>query len=371
MEENNELITIAIHTAEKAYILKQVLKDKDIEVSLVNIDEENSASRSKGLAVRIKQSDLAKALTIIEGAKLFRYDDERTQKIDDGRKRVLVAVDFSDYSLEACRAAFLVAYQMNAKVKILHVYNVHFPITFPFADSADNDKEDVLSVARKRMLDFCYEIDKRITEKDFPSVNYSYSLREGIIEEEIENFVEEYKPFLLVLGRKGLSNNKRNIMGNVTADIIEMTNVPVMAVPEKSKFKQASDIKHIAFLTNFQKRDLESFDHLVDILRPYPDVKVTLLHVNVISKEGGKWKESELLEMQKYFNVKYPEMNIGYKLIDSPDMIETINNFIKEENVNIVSLNTRRRNLFGRIFLPSISRKVLSESDVTLVIFRG
>lgn len=369
MKDNNELITIAIHTAEKAHILKQVLRDKGIEAFLVNIDDGNNSS--KGLAVRIKQSDLTKALSVIEGARLFRYDDEQTQKIDDGRKRILVAVDFSDYSIKACRAAFLVARQINAKVKILHVYRVHFPITFPFADSPENDKEDVLSVARRRMLDFCYEIDKRIAEKDFPSVNYSYSLREGIVEEEIENFIDEYKPFILVLGRKGLSNNKRNIMGNVTADIIEMTNVPVMVVPENSKFKDVADIKHIAFLTNFQKRDLESFDHLVDILRPYPDMKVTLLHVNVISKKGEKWKESELSEMQKYFNIKYPELNIGYKLIDSPDMIETINNFIKEESVNIVSLNTRRRNLFGRIFLPSISRKVLSESDVTLVIFRG
>ena len=370
MKDEN-LINLAIHTAEKAQILKQVLGEKGIEVFLVNVEDEET-KRSEGLAVRVKQSDLSHAISVIESSHLFRYDDERTLKIDDGRKRVLVAVDFSDYSLKACQAAFIAAQQMNAKVKILYVYRLHFPITFPFAEEEEND--DLLSVARRRMLEFCYEIDRKIEAKEFPSVNYSYSLREGVVAEEIESFIEEYKPFLLVLGRKGLSNSKANVIGTVTADIIEMTDVPVMVVPEDYKYKDADDIKHIAFLTNFQKRDLVSFDRLVDVLRPYPSVRITLLHVNAISKEGEKWKESELASMKAYFNEKYPELNVSYKLIDSSDMIGSIESFVIDEGVNIVSMNTRRRNLFGRIFLPSMSRKVMSTTkakDVIVVVFRG
>lgn len=368
--KERKLITIAIHTPQKAYILKQVLEERGIKTVLVNVsDDENDTS--KGLAVRVDSKDLMDAVSVIEYKKLFRYDDEQIYKIDDGRKRVLVAVDFSNYSLKACRAAFTVASQANAKVKILHVYRVHFPITFPFADTLNKeDESDVLSVARRKMLDFCNEIDEKITKKEFPSVNYSYSLREGIVEEEIENFVEEYKPFLLVLGTKGQSNNQRNVLGNVTADIIEMTNVPVMAVPENSILKKVDDIQNIAFLTNFQKRDLDAFDFLVNILKPYPNVRITLTHVNVISKKGEKWSEAELLEMQKFFNEKYPELNVGYQLIDGPDMTGTINDFIERENINIVMLNTKRRNLFGRIFLPSISRKVLINSNVILLIFK-
>lgn len=74
--------------------------------------------------------------------------------------------------------------------------------------------------------------------------------------------------------------------------------------------------------------------------------------------------------MKKYFIDKYPELNVSYQLIDGPNMADSINEFIKKENINIVMLNTKRRNLFGRIFLPSISRKVLINSDVALIIFR-
>jgi len=52
-------------------------------------------------------------------------------------------------------------------------------------------------------------------------------------------------------------------------------------------------------------------------------------------------------------------------------MLEAINYYIESEEVNILALNTRRRNLLGRIFMPSISRKVLFNNNVTLVVFRG
>lgn len=369
----DKLITLAIHTNEKAQILKNTLLNNGVESILVDLSNTNTAyNGTDAIAVRIRETDLSKALVTIEGAKLFRYDDEEIYKIDDGRKRILVAVDFSDYSLKACRTAFAIANQMNAKVKILHVYKLRYPLTFPFADQIDTGADsDMLDKARKQMLDFCYEIEKKISEKDFPSVNYSYSLREGSVEEEVDNFVNEYKPFMLVVGRKGKSNNQQHIIGNVTADIIETTSVPVMVVPENSSIKTAEDVKHIAFLTNLQKRDLDSFDNLVKILKPYPDVRITLLHINVLDRKGDKWSETELRGMKAYFNQKYPELNIGYEMVDSPEPVEAIENYIDKEHVNILTMNTRRRNLFGRIFMPSMSRKVLTNSDVTLIVFRG
>ena len=371
LDMEDKLITLAIHTAPKAYLLQKTLQERGIMTQLDEVSNPDNSS-SGGIAVRIREADLTKALTIIEGIGLFRYDNEQMLKIDDGRKRILVAIDFSAYSLQACKAAFAIAHHVNAKVKILHVYRIHYPITFPFADILDeNQDKGMLDTARRRMLDFCYEIDKKISEKEFPSVNYSYSLREGNVEEEIETFVQEYKPFLLVLGSKGESNSKSSSLGSVTADIIEMTDVPVMAVPEDSNIKNSTDIKHIAFLTNFQKKDLESFDHLVNIVRPYPQMRVTFLHINSKNRDGDKWTETELLGMKEYFSKKYPQLNIGYDVIDSQNMIEAINYYVESEEVNILALNTRRRNLFGRIFMPSISRKVLLNNNVTLVVFRG
>lgn len=370
--EKDKLITIAVHKEEKAKILKQILLEQGIDVVLDEIKDEKTDHIS-GIAVRIKAADLTRSMAIIEGNKLSKYNDPDVLKIDGTRKRILVTVDFSDYSMKACQMAFNIAKEINAKVKILHVYsNFYYPSSFPFADTLKSaPDEGMLSNARKQMLDLCVEIEQNISKGILPSVNYSYSLREGLVEEEIELFVREYQPILLITGTKGKDNNESNLLGSVTADIIEMTDVPVMAVPENSPIDTIEDIKHIAFLTNLQERDLTSFDQLTKLLKPYPNIKITLIHINRINRKGDKLPEEQLKQMKAHFEQQYPQLNIHYQLIENPDLPLAINEYAMQEGVTLIALNTRKRNIFGRMFWPSISRKVLFKSNVALLVLRG
>lgn len=369
----DKIITLAIHTREKAFKLKEVLESRNIPVYLEELSQNDYVGdTAKGYAVKIKESQISKALTIIEENKLFSYNDMQTIKMDDGRKRILVAVDFSTYSMKACQIAFSIAKELDAKVKILHVYNnIYFPTQIPFADALKNDGDvSILDKSRKQMLDLCVEIDKNIEAGKFPSVNYSYSLREGIVEEEIESFIEEYKPMLLVLGKRGTNDNRTNVLGSVTADIIEMTDIPVLAIPENSSIEGAKDVRHIAFFTNIHRRDIYSFDYLVNHLLPYKGLKITLVHI-ITDARNGKWSESDLLKLQESFTQKYSDMNIGYKLINETDFVQGIKDFIETEKVDIVAVNTQRRSLWGRMFIPSNSRKILASLNVVLLTLRG
>ena len=372
METTDKKITLAVHTLPKAVVLKKVLEENNISVFLENIDSDSVLnSETKGVRVLIYEKDISKALILIEERGLFRYDDEKTHKIDDGKKRVLVAIDFSSYSIKACQAAFQIAKEHDAKVKILHVYSIRYPLTFPFADAiADKSDDTILNRTRKQMLQFCFEIDSLISSGDLPSVNYSYSLREGVVEDEVESFIKEYRPNILVIGTKGASNKETNSLGNVTADIIEMTDIPVLAVPEHVNITEDTKNLHVAFLTNLQKSDLDSFDTLSSILNLYK-IRVTLVHINLINKKGDKWADQELTKMKEYCIEKYKGSNIEYKLIDSPDLPNAISDYISSDKVTMIALNTRKRNIFGRMFAPSMSRKILLKSDVSLLVLRG
>lgn len=370
----NELLTLAIHSHSKAMILKNILETNGITVYLENVNEGQPGEPSvDGFYIKVKKTDLSKALMIIEENKLFSYSDKEIHKIDDGRNRILVAVDFSSYSMNACRVAFEIASRLNAKVKILHVYhNMYFPSHIPFADSLkETPEEGILDTTRSKMLNLCLDIDKKISKGEWPSVNYSYSLREGLVDEEIESFVLEYKPVLLIIGRRGKDKTQTFALGNVTADVIEMVNVPVLAVPENMQFYSEVGRIHIAFLTNLQPKDMKSFDRLVNFLQPYKRLKITLLHVNRMDGKGTRYPESELLKMKEEFDNLYPQINIEYKMLDSPDILQAVTDFVDQNNVNVISLNTHRRNLFGRIFQPSLSRKMLQRFERALLVLRG
>lgn len=375
---NNELVTLAVHTNEKAQILKNVLERENIPVQIESIDHKTPDKVSTGVRVRIFQSDLPKALSIVERYNLFDYSDERTLQMDDGRKRILIPVDFSDYSLNACQVAFTIAGFLDAKIKILHIFHSpYFPSALPMAkafDYGDDGKKkykDILDKVNARMQQLCKTIDQKVKDGVFPCVNYSYSIREGMPEEDIVAYAQRYKPEMIIMGTKGKDMNDTEVLGSVTAEVIEMSEYPVLAVPKDSSFKDSASVRHIAFLTNFAQRDLISFDQLVSYIKPGPDVKITLLHFNIINKKQEKWNEDDIKKIRDYFAQQYPTLNIGYKLISASDMFTVVAKYFDDEKVDIAVLNTRKRNLFIRMFAPSVSRKILAQSNTTLLVLRG
>lgn len=366
------LITLAIHKKEKAWILKDILERNSINVCIEEVEKIDQNENLESYYIKIHKQDLTKALVLIEEVKLFSYKDKEINKIDDGRRRILVAVDFSDYSLKACQVAFNIAKDVNAKVKILHVYqNIYFPSHIPFADTLKkNPEEGLLNKTRKQMLDLCMNIDNKISKGEWSSVNYSYSIREGQVEDEIANFVAEYTPELLVLGTKGKHNDGVSILGNVTADVIEIINIPVLAIPENFSIPLIEDTRHIVYLTNFKKRDFSSIEKLINVLKLRQGVKITFLHIASLTNKQIGLSISELENMKEKCKTLYPDLNIDYLIIDSPNVVEAVENFVKKEQVTVIAMNSQRRNILGRIFSPSMARKILVNSDKALLILR-
>lgn len=371
----DKFVTLAIHTDEKAQILKGVLEGENIEVHIDGVDIDNPKI-SSGVRIRIKESDLPKALSVVESRHLFSYDEEETYRTDDGRSRVLIPVDFSDYSLKACRIAFNLAKELNAKVKILHVYfNPYYPTALPMAEAfayqgkEEKEFQNVIEKVKENIQRLCNTIDKKVSEGEFPLVNYSYVLREGLPEEEIVTFTKEYKPAVIVMGTRGKDQKDADLIGSVTAEVIEMTHVPLIAIPENTPFTDLKQVKHIAFLTNFSQRDLVSFELLAQLLRPYHDIRISLTHISV--KKGDQWDEIKLEGIKAYFSKQYPNLNLDYKLIDTSDMLKSLDEYIKNEKIQILALTTSKRNIFARMFSPSISRKMLFHSDTPLLVLRG
>ena len=84
----DKLVTLAIHTFEKAQILKTILETEGIEVYIHNVNQIQPVV-SAGVRVRIKESDLPHALRIIEDNKWFEEPKEEEAKVN-AVKKVLI-----------------------------------------------------------------------------------------------------------------------------------------------------------------------------------------------------------------------------------------------------------------------------------------
>ena len=116
----DRLITIAIHTYEKALVLKSLLESEGIMVTLQNVNLLQPVV-SSGVRVRIKESDLPLALRIIENSDLLcpANGDNAVSASSDSDPVIIVPVDESPAPQAAIYFAFRIAAAHKARIVLL------------------------------------------------------------------------------------------------------------------------------------------------------------------------------------------------------------------------------------------------------------
>lgn len=370
--DDEKLVTVAIHTYDKAHILKSILESEGIPAVIHGINLIDPTIPGN-VRVRINESDLSRALEIIEEVDFSSNVDIKDQK--KIRKEILIPVDFSDYSLVACEFGFRLAHDMDCKVKLLHAYFTPFyPASIPFGDTftlqtTDKDLfQDIRNKTEREMQNLTEKVENLIASGTIPKISYNSVLVEGLPEEEIISYSKKMRPTAIVMGTRGKNAKDLDLIGSVTAEVMEGCKTPVFAIPEGAKIRSLSEMKSIVFLTNFQEREFKAFDIMMRFLRPYP-IKVYLAH---IAKKEDVWNEIKLSGIQKRYSELYPHLQIDYKLLDQNEGLEVaLDKFADAHSVDMISLSSSRRNIFARIFNPGIARRVIFHSDTPLLVIKG
>ncbi|MBP1615559.1 MAG: putative universal stress protein UspA, partial [Bacteroidetes bacterium] len=217
----DKLVTLAILTYAKAQILKNVLENEGIETYIHNVNQIQPVV-SSGVRLRIKESDLPRALKITESSVWLAEDvvGEKPTPKEDVQNKVLIPVDFSTYSMKACEFGFNFANAFNAEVLLLHVYFTPiYASSLPYGDVFSyqiSDDESVKNTLHKVHADLNALSDKikaSIASGKLPSVKFSCVLREGIPEEEILRYTKDQNPRIIVMGTRGKSQKDIDLIG--------------------------------------------------------------------------------------------------------------------------------------------------------------
>ena len=366
----DKLITLAIHTYQKAQVIKTLLESNDIEVYLHNVNLIQPVV-SSGVRVRIKESDLPAALKIIENTNLLE-DAQAGVKLEKERKKtILIPVDFSGYSKQACEIGFNYAQNIDAEIVIMHAYFApYFQTSIAFEDTFSyqvEDEETMIAMTKKAQNDldnFTKFIEDQIAEKKWPDVPFSCVLRDGLPEEEIDYFCKKNTPVMVFMGTRGKNQKDFDLIGSVTAEVIDRSKVPVFAIPENTPFTSFSDIKSIAFGTSFEQKDLVAADSLFRMFKNY-NIKYYLFH---ITSKQDSWNEIKLSGIKDYFEKQYPQTSIKYDIIGANDFVLNLEKFVRDYKIDIISLTTHKRNIFARMFNPSMARKMLFHTDTPMLV---
>ena len=368
MGKQSKLITIAIHTYEKAVILKTLLEKEGIETVLHNVNLIQPVI-SSGVRVRIHEEDLPLALKIIESSSILKQGEDDASRSGT----VFIPVDFSEYSMKACIIGFDFAHKLGGDVILFHTFIDHqypaglFPLESDEYESAPKEvksRAEVERAANEKMNDFKAELNKNIVNGTMPDVEFSSIVTEGIPESEIISYSKEISPSIIVMGTRGKNKKEADLVGSVTAEVLDACRFPVFSVPENMAVDRVEGIKNVVFFSNLNRQDLLSFDVFAKLFN-YDGLKVTI--IPIVEKSEDEIAES-LDAMLRYCKQHYLQYDFKAKYIGDNDFLDDFDEYVKNEGVDLIVIPNKKKNIFSRLFRPSMAHKMLFHSDTAMLV---
>jgi nucleotide-binding universal stress UspA family protein len=363
----DKLVTLAIRTFQRAQMIKSVLDENGIETVIHNLNLEHP-ELAVGVRVRIKESDLPRALKIVEEMESAWEREPVTGS--SSTQKVLIPIDFADQVPKATDFGFHFADILAAEVVFLHVY---FSPAFTISSNNDlstysiSDSEllrRMISSANADIKNMTNLIHKRIEKGELPNIPFSFQLKEGVPEDQILDYCKKHKPALVVMGTHG-KKPSNELIGSVTAEVMEACVSPVFAVPVNMTMGSPDDIHRVAFLTNFEQKDLIAIDRAISM---FTSEKLELYFIHASDKKNEPWNEIMLAGIKAYFANHYPNLTTNYALLGANENLKLLDNYLSTQKINVLAFNAHRRNIFARLFNPGLAYKLVLHSDTPLFV---
>lgn len=284
---------------------------------------------------------------------------------------ILIPIDFSEYSEKACQVGFSYAARHHLKVIILNSYiGQYFSDALPLGRALRSERKYVEYVHEKKqkailqMEQFQQSITRQIAEGTLPNVAFDCKVVEGIPEEAILESAAKCNPMLIVMGTRGKHKKEQDLIGSVTAEVLDSGKFPMLIVPEGGQFDPISQLSNVIFYSNLEQADVSSLDVFVrEFSRP--QLTVTIIHV---SNKRERFIPARMEALLNYCKGEYPETSFNHKIFDEANFLEAFDQYLRHNDTDIVVIPNKKRNIFARLFNPSLAHRILFHTDIPLLV---
>lgn len=264
-------------------------------------------------------------------------------------KNIIVPTDFSDYAQTALRYAISIANRFGSAIHLVNGVDIvsstgiYTDVNNMIQETAMIKLKDVVSENSKELQNLSVIIPKTIR---------------GEIVGGIVDYAKDVNADLIVMGTQGASGLKEIFIGTTAQGVIKHSKLPVLVIPKETKLMEP---KQMALTV-----DQEEI-HSEDVLSPFKklvqafDAKAIVFHFN------AQYEVSTVdPNLDKYLSdIDYSTHNhySGEKNVE-----RAINEFVKEEGIDLLTMVRRKRSFFDRIFHKSVTTREVFHSKVPVLI---
>ena len=273
-------------------------------------------------------------------------------------KKILATTDFSEHSKAGLHFAIQLASQSNFEIVFFHTYHVLIPTAWNEVIIEGYEKDEAI-IIQEKLNSFVGNIYK---ELNIEGENYTCIIKSSVfIHTCIREYAEDNNINFICISTKGAGNFKR-LLGTNTANLINHSAVPVIAVPHHYTAAAISKLLYVSDLLNYKNE----IDKVIAFAAPLK-ASIELLHLS-----SALEKNTNLAEIEDAIK-KIENYNIGFKTIPrnpNNSLVSDIEVAVKEISPSLMIMFTEQnRGWFEKIFLSSKSAEYSFNAKVPLLVF--
>lgn len=259
--------------------------------------------------------------------------------------KILCPVDFSDASLNAIEFAVEVGKKFRSTIMLVHIFTESDFNKIVGEASIGRSFKELLTMATEKLKKLEDQINKDYVPKGIAGCDSFLGL--GELPDRLASMIADDQYDLIVMGTTGISRVGDIFIGSNTEDVIEKVKIPILCIPESADFH---GFNKIVYASDFMKEDRRAIQKVISFATVF-DARISVLHINPGDEEKAY---KRFIEELKSF-IEYKKINFVNKHFKD-EVGMGIEEFMQEENSDLLVVFKKQRNFFDSIFHKSLTK---------------
>jgi nucleotide-binding universal stress UspA family protein len=269
-------------------------------------------------------------------------------------KSILIPTDFSEISKNSIFYGFELASRLNLRVFLVHVIELY---KFVASTSETEIMSTVLPVESIKEMEKAADssfkkLINEIQDKLGNSVQYDYHIVPGHLVNEMIAESNNDNIELIILAVTVTQDLVTRFTQGAVSSIISEAACPVMVVPSAFSFKPFTKTLYV---TDFNKADVNSLLHFISIFSNF-NPEIIVLHIT--SKLPDFKTELKFAGFKQLIKEKSDYQNINYRLIQGKNVVTSILETAKSEQIDMLVMLKEHEGFFRSLFETSKTEKI-------------
>jgi len=272
-------------------------------------------------------------------------------------KRILVPVDFSDYSIEALKVAAQIARKHNYEIILLHLLELPHESTDVYGNG--NSIPEIIFFKNKAIEKLEELMDSPFLQgiEVLESIEFK-KVDEGVIDVSAKNNVD-----LIVMGSHGTSGFKELLVGSNTEKVVRFSNVPVLVIKKEIEtFKTTNFV----FASDFSEEARKPFQKMIEFAKNFNS---KLFLVTICTPASFKTTNTTERIIEKFI-ANYDVENYSTHLYNDTNIENGIINFANSVDADLIGICTHGRTGLAHFFNGSIGEDLVNHATIPVMTFK-